>query len=370
MSNVIATKAKTGRDSRIEMLRLFACFSVLVLHFKPNTFVEGRRILSRTFITCLCTDAVGIFLLISGCFFFGKQNYADRVRSYITKIFIPTIVYTIFVAIGYPVIIGASVDYHRFCSEFVTTIITWNPVIHNAQHLWYMYLYGMLVVAWPVLKKLKETLLTTPMKKLIFLTVVLAFLTANDISNNNILHCDMVPVTVFVPGCLFILAGGIIYEERHRFQGKTVPAILSAAVFTCATAARSVYMRNLLNIDSSASHMYGWYTGIGFVCAVSLTVFVLNLKPFANDILNALSGCTMTVYILHPLVSEIISVMGYRSWIISTFLDGSETFIQFIKFTGIYCLSVFIVCCVMALFLKSVLKIIKRKKQESACLSV
>ena len=74
MRDTIASARTAGRDSRVELLRLLACFSVLVLHFKPSTYVEGQWILSRIFVTCLCTDAVGIFLLITGFFFFGRQH--------------------------------------------------------------------------------------------------------------------------------------------------------------------------------------------------------------------------------------------------------------------------------------------------------
>ena len=87
MSKAVAFKANTKRDSRVELLRLFACFSVLVLHFKPGSFVGGRAVWSRVFVTCLCTDAVGIFLSISGFFFFGRQGYGKRLSGYAKKDF-------------------------------------------------------------------------------------------------------------------------------------------------------------------------------------------------------------------------------------------------------------------------------------------
>ena len=48
-------------------------------------------------------------------------------------------------------------------------------------------------------------------------------------------------------------------------------------------------------------------------------------------------------------VEHIISNLGYKTWIINTFLSGGESFTEYIKFTGIYSLSVFVICCIVSL---------------------
>ncbi len=361
MSNIITTVSKTKRDSRVEALRLFACFSVLVLHFKPNTFINGQRSLARVFITCLCTDAVGIFLLITGFFYFGNRKYGKRISDCIIKILLPTLVYTLFIAICYPLMIGSNVNYTQVLNELGTTVFTWNPIIHNAQHLWYMYLHCLVVLAYPLLKAVKEKLIVNDAAGLLFIASVFLLMVANDASGNRLLGCRMIPLTVFIPGCLYTVAGNIIHSKKSRFEGKVLPAVISVAVFIITTAIRSVYMRNALNADSSATHLYGWYSRAGFVCCVSLAVFVLSIKPFTSRIVNALASTTMYVYILHVIVSEVISVMGYRNWVIGTFLDGSETTVQFLKFTIIYSFSIFAICAAITLAVKAIFSLFNNK---------
>lgn len=361
MSNVIATKAKAGRDSRVETLRLLACFAVLVLHFKPNTFVNGQRVFARTFVTCICTDAVGIFLMITGFFYFRKQKYTVKLADCARKILLPTMVYTAFVAFIYPLLSGLTVDWADMAGQFATGIITWNPIIHNAQHLWYMYLYCMIVAVYPLLDIVKTKLLAKGWQKAVFLLGTFALLYANDCTNNNIFHCEMVPLTVFIPGCLFVIAGGIIYEYRDWFEGRILPFITGSAMFVAVNITRSIYMQKLLNTDVTQTHMYGWYTSAGFLCAVSLAIAVLSIKPFTVRATNTIAATTMDVYILHPLVSEIITIFGYKNWVITTFLNGRETTVQFLKFTVIYCISVFVVCSAVSVIIKKLLSIISKK---------
>ena len=101
------------------------------------------------------------------------------------------------------------------------------------------------------------------------------------------------------------------------------------------------------------------YTSVGFLCAVAATIAVLSIKPFVFKTVNTLASSTMDIYILHPLVSEIITIFGYKNWVIATFLNGSETTMQFLKFTAIYCISVFIVCGVISVILKKLSSVFK-----------
>lgn len=350
----LSQNSKSNRDSRVELARIYACLSVLVLHFKPGTFVNGQRSLSRVFITCICTDAVGIFLLITGFFFFAQADYGKKIQSCIRKIALPTIVYTLLIAFLYPVLIGGSVDYGEMVRQFIVSIITCNPQIHNAQHLWYMYLYCIIVVAFPVLNFIINKISSQKHMQSIFVVMTFILLFINDCCGNNLLHCEMVPLTVFIPGCLFVLCGSIIYNNRHYIEGKILPFIAGVTMFCAVNIARTVYMRALLNTDASLTHLYGWYTSAGFICAISLLVSVLSIKPFYHKAINTISATTMDIYILHVIVSELITMVGYKNWVITTFLDGSESFIQFAKFTAIYSISVFAICCVLSITFKKI----------------
>ena len=359
MNTNTITKTK-GRDSRIELLRLFACFCVLMLHFKPGSFVNGQRLFSRVFFTCLCTDAVGIFLFITGFFYFGKQNYSQRAITYIKSILLPTIIYILFISTIYPRVSGNNVNFTKVFSELTTTVLTWNPITHNAQHLWYMFLHGLIVLAFPVLAFIKQKLLAKDWQKVIFLLCVFCFLAINDYSGNRLLNAQMVPVTVFIPGCLYTLSGVTIYEKRDVFRKNALWFVFSVAVYGGINLIRARYMTALLNADSSASHLYGWYTCAGFLCVISLSIAALSLKPFVNSLINKIASTTMDVYILHVVVSEVISGFGIKTRIISIFLNGSESMTEYLKFSFIYSTVVFLICCLISLATKKLINLIKK----------
>ncbi|MBQ7903877.1 MAG: acyltransferase [Oscillospiraceae bacterium] len=358
MGNIAAGRK---RDCRIEALRLVACFSVLILHFKPSTMVAGQQKLVRVLLTCLCTDAVGVFLLITGFFFFGRQSWRDRITTCLKRIVLPMFAYTLFIAIVYPLLIGHTVDYGAVFSQFAASVLTWNPLIHNSRHLWYLYMHAMIVLAYPLLKLIKDRL-DGKKGDLLFMAAMFALLLANDMTGNAIFHAEMVPVTVFVPGCLFVIAGSIIYKHRSLFEGRPLVSLAAIAVLLLTNAGRAVYMRNLLNADRAQTHFYGWYTSVGFVCAASLAVFALSFRPVAADIINLLASNTLWIYVLHVVVQELASEKGLRGWVVATFLDGSETTLQFLKYTFIYCSLIFVLCSLVAFAVKIPLKIIKNKR--------
>ena len=359
MNTNTITKTK-GRDSRVELLRLFACLCVLMLHFKPGSFVNGQRLFTRVFFTCLCTDAVGVFLFITGFFYFGNQNYSKRITTYLKSIFLPTVLYILFISLVYPVLVGSRVSLSTVSSELITTVTTWNPITHNAQHLWYMFLHGLIVLAFPVLAFIKQKLLVKDWQKAIFLLCVFCFLAINDYSGNRLLNAQMVPVTVLIPGCLYTLSGITIYEKRDIFRKNILWFFGAVAVYGGVNLIRARYMTVMLNANSSASHLYGWYTCAGFLCVISLSVAILSLKPFVNTFINKIASTTMDVYILHVVVSEVISDLGVKAWIISTFLNGSEALTEYLKFSFIYSTVVFLICCSISLIAKKLIKFIRK----------
>ena len=63
MSNITIKK-----DSSTEFLRLIACLIVIGVHVKLGNIIDGRIIFSHIYISCLLSDGVAVFWLITGFF--------------------------------------------------------------------------------------------------------------------------------------------------------------------------------------------------------------------------------------------------------------------------------------------------------------
>ena len=68
---------KNTRDISVELLRIFACFMVVCVHFKLPDFIEDTPSLGRIFISSLCADGVGVFWLITGFFVFRNRSFKN-----------------------------------------------------------------------------------------------------------------------------------------------------------------------------------------------------------------------------------------------------------------------------------------------------
>ena len=148
---------KKVRDPGIDLLRVIACLIVIGTHVD----VMGTGDSTKLFIRLLLSDGVTLFFVISGFFFFKKGFKETLIRS-LKSIVLPGIAVMFLTYLFAPFIRGEKsilqcvVTPEIDLCGFVTDVFSWGGGIREslASHLWYIFTYLQLVLAYPLLKPL------------------------------------------------------------------------------------------------------------------------------------------------------------------------------------------------------------------------
>lgn len=155
-----------GWNSYIGVLRIIACFLVLVNHTASRLFLD-RAPSATWFFGVLyffvCKTAVPIFLLIMGALLLDKEDTPRRSTMRVIRVLIVTVigsaVYTVYNAWR----AGVPVDLKTFFPNLLKTNIT------NA--FWYLYLYLALLCLLPILQRLVKALNKGQVEYILFLSL-------------------------------------------------------------------------------------------------------------------------------------------------------------------------------------------------------
>ena len=350
-------RGRSSRDARIELLRLICCFFVVALHCKPGSKIDGVPSFARYLFSNLIADPVSTFLMITGFFFLNEESYATTMRKNIKRIFLPMISYII-VLLAY----GRGFSSFESAKDSILSIgksiITWTPFIHNAGHLWYLYVHLLIIVLSPLIKYFLKQIRKNKYLENCTLIVCLGLFWVNDYFSNQLFRCSQIPVTSLFPGILLIIIGSIVYRlfDTHRFLNKL--ALLYCGAFI----GLNVYRASLLT-NGEIQMSDATFSFMGVLCALFLVLFFLSLpaiKGRAAEYINLLASFTLGVYIWHVLIMEIVGTIGLRTWFVSLITDGSETTSVYLRYTILYSLLIMVICTIWSLFLRLINLLIEK----------
>ena len=160
----ISVKTETKkRDISVDLIRLFACLSVIGTHLclqvlnQAYNRIDWGRLLEKSFFT----DGVPLFFMITGFFLANGRNYKKIWKSTIMKVLTPSIIYILFSQIFYMFIVNK--ESIMWCLQNILTnlnivqifkgILTGNLTVINTlcDHLWYILSYVKIIIWIPVL---------------------------------------------------------------------------------------------------------------------------------------------------------------------------------------------------------------------------
>ena len=164
------TIIKTDKKIYLELLRVIACFFVIVNHTANGitcVFFEGPNYFFASMMLCMSRIAVPIFLMISGAVLIPKE---ESIEAQIKRLVHMMLVF-----------IGASLIYYlKYIGEmngsfsvrdFFYIIYTGN--VTNA--FWYMYLYFALLIMLPILRIIAKGIVNNNLYKIYFVIWVIFF---------------------------------------------------------------------------------------------------------------------------------------------------------------------------------------------------
>ena len=151
------------RDSSIDLIRIFACLTVVGIHVSLNVFNEYYSEVdwSRLFEKCFLTDGVPLFFMITGFFLLNGRSYKKIWKSTIVKILIPTFFY-VWIAQMFFMFITNKQPF-SWCMEHAVTNMNWGGILRTTltgdlkhinslcAHLWYIFSYVKIIIFVPIL---------------------------------------------------------------------------------------------------------------------------------------------------------------------------------------------------------------------------
>ena len=157
MAEEIQKDIKKGRDAGIDLIRVVACLVVIVTHVD----VMGTGDSTKLFLRLLFADGVTLFFILSGFFFFRK-GFIITLKRALSSIVLPGILVMLMSYQFSPFIRGEKTLIYCFSHlnfdiyGFMTDLFSWGGNIREsmAAHLWYIFTYLQLVLAYPLLKPL------------------------------------------------------------------------------------------------------------------------------------------------------------------------------------------------------------------------
>lgn len=312
-----------NKDISVESSRVIACLMVIGIHITLGICHDGYVDVSRLAFACVVADAVGIFWLILGFFLFKNNSYSKLLKKTAVSIGIPTLLFSGFAFFfGEWIAEGVTLKESIFhtaeeCLNVVKELLKWNSPVKYGGHLWYIYVYALIIFIFPVLKATVQYLEEDGQREKVFLIVTLAAFIVNDITRNQLFEFSHHSINALVPASIIVIWGHILYKHRDALTTRK-HFVLSVLVFGILNSVRILLQFYFFRIGAG-DHILFWYSSIGLLCAVCVAVFTFCLKDWItvrtwlkNGILF-LAGHTFNIYLFHFFVIYILGRLSFQT---------------------------------------------------------
>lgn len=328
---------KTKRDAHVELARILACVIVVGVHVCLPQIVNDQPDLGRTFISCFLADGVAVFWLITGCFLFNNSSYVKLIGKTAKHIVLPMVLLSVFIFFfGDFLQRGTTLlesmrhplsDY----KNIVKSLFMWTNPVQDLGHLWYLYVYILVILIFPVLKSFVAYLDQDVKREKFFLGATFIFLIINDISRNQMAAFYHHSINGMIPACIEIIWGHILYKHRERLQTRK-NIFLSIVLFIIINTVRTFIQMARYRIDLFDNAILYWYSSLGLLCALCIMIFCFALKfpdrERQGRIIRRISSYTFLIYLIHPVVNNVLWRGSIRSRIMDHILVNNSVFCE------------------------------------------
>lgn len=280
-----------NRDSRIELLRIFSMFLIVISHFSLESVscwqhngspIEAVKLL---YFDVLGQPGAIIFFIISGFFYSSNFQFDDskkRTMQQIWKIWSKTFFYSVIIlAVAFLYIKKPSLK------QIAVAIL---PFSFN--EYWFVTCYIITIVLSPWLNKIIDLISITEFKDLWIVFFILMFpglLNAGIINN-------------FILALSGYFTGAFIKKYRIQMEHITSKQIIILGILDYIIMLISIVLSKLIGISTYHSAHFTHFP-LSYILAVCIFLLFLKIKPFKNKIINLLASGVFAVYLItvHPL---------------------------------------------------------------------
>lgn len=352
---------KSNRIASVELIRIIACFIVVSYH-SLSDYVKEVSSFSNNLLNSIFCIGVSIFWLLTGFFLFKNDNYKKLVKRSFIKLWMPTILISIICFVGYDYFCYLISDepmlsFGEYLYQIIYGIFRFHNFAPMCSHLWFIYIYVLIIICYPVLKQYVNYLDNNINAQKRFVIITLCIFIVNNIYLNNFMQFDEHYFNGIVPASILIIYGHLLYEHKDDiFKIKINDFIYILCLFLI-NIIRSIII-TLLNenrIDSSS--MYGWYSIFSVISALCLIIPCLNSEKLKrhnkfNSLISNIGKYTLYIYLIHIIVLKILGKTNILSSLY-TLINSLISFGLLVEF--LYVLIIAIIVFSISLLLSMVL---------------
>ncbi len=300
------------RDHGIDLLRIFACFSLIPFHY--CTYGQMDASLSFQYTSEVVKSLFGFhvpwFLMISGALFLGKEKI-DIKRLYTHNIAHLLLVYVFWSAV-YAVFdvlinIGNVTD--------IKNLIIWivMDIRDSHYHLWYLPMIIGIYILVPLIHAAVGNDRNYNVLKYLFVifvvfgVVIYTFLLVPIKADTYSLLLKRINIGTFSEWIGFFISGYFLYQIKDKISKKTTKIlVILSAISMIVILAVNMAMVPSQGINSFLSY----YSIPGFIieCSLFLVFVRINAVPEEKKakIITATADCMLGVYCIHDLVLSLV----------------------------------------------------------------
>ena len=385
------SKTKNKRNIKIEIIRLIACMAVIWYHIRELPWkTNGELSETAVFFECVCTICVMTFFLITGFFIYNRkgtilENWGYLIKKFFSQVFIFFILVCIFTIVFHEFLISR--ESFLYCiqnaslSKIATTLFdsfrhfSANYLPGTAAHLWYIFSYAIIIIAYPITKFIIEKF--PKYITYVILVILTIFMIINDYylfygnpSYNLIFKIIHKPIYYSVWG--YVLYNDIIKKyvderlKKTRNKKKILiinkPLCLISVLMYTITFILLFKTQVAYDLGTNGEYVYtSWLSTYSLFLTTGFILFIynLNIDRFLNkkidNIIYYLSSKTLGIYMIHYLVITKFLSIGFQSM----FTNNRPNFLYHLIYYIFYSLFIFIVSFVILLIIEFIVNSIK-----------
>ena len=346
------------RKSYIEFIRIIACLSVILLHIHLCLFGTSNDIIS-----IYINFGVAVFIMIIGYASYNEsKNYKKQLLKMI-KIFSLGILTLVISIILYNWIIGEksllncllSIPFKEF-KILILNIITLHIPDYKyiTSHLWYINLYCLLLIMYPILKKMCTNKKEENLFRRIVLILFIIKMIINDLIKINIIDSvDYLPKIFNDDLLIYPIVGYELYIHRNENKTKKIVTIIFLITIGL------LYKYMLFNIASDTYYRENPTMG-NLIYSTGIFILLANIgRIFKNNkIINFIGNKTLGIYLIHYMIIEKLKTCSFYHRTYQNMYNLSP--MQQFLWELLYAILIFILCLVSVTIIKYVFSKIKQ----------
>ena len=327
-------KKEKKRDYAVELIRIFACITVILMHLSLHIYniydlqVDWSRLFEKAFFT----EGIPLFFMITGFFLTNGRSYKKILKGTLFKVLIPVAFYVVFSQIFYKFLVNQE--------TFLECLKNWYlyinlPGITSAilkadtsylqgicDHLWYIFSYVRIVIWIPVLWLVCKDEPIPNLARKIMIILQFIKMVVIDIQRFYVLPMGEIVVFSLIDfEIIYVLLGYEMFRNKDIIKGNkkarwiSLLGVVIINIIRYKLEQQLMIMNSYTDIMGRATFVEWRYTSLNVITGILAFIFfysfdITNVK--FQKILSWISDKTFGIYLVHYLIIAKIDLFKFE----------------------------------------------------------